>query len=490
MKKVKAWVIGVIIVAVIIVILAVPVAVKTATFTSKQIAVDKKVSFPLDLDKAAQRLSGAIQFRTISSIDRSQVDYSQFAGLQDYIDKSFPLVNSTLTKKVINNYGLLYVWKGNDSQKKPILLMAHQDVVPALADGWKHQPFSGDIADGFVWGRGAIDDKGSLMSILEMTEYLINDGFKPSRSIYIAAGFDEEVGGLEGAAKISEYLKEQGLQFESIFDEGMFVTQGAVPSVKPPVALIAVAEKGYLSLELVAESAGGASSMPPDQTTVGILASAIDKLQTHPFPTHMNGPAGDLFEYLGPEMSFPYKMIFANMWLFRPLIEAELASSPGTNAAIRTTLAPTMFEGSQRDNVLPAKATAVVNFRISPGETMQSVTDRVKSVVNDSRVKIQPAPVFANDPSPVSPTDGASFNILNKTIREVMPDALVAPMISIGGTDCIHYIGLSADIYRFLPERLYGDDLNMLHGMNEKISINNYGEMINYYILLVRNLCT
>ncbi len=490
MKKMKAWVITVIAIAVVIVILVTAIAVKTATFTSKQVAVDNKVSDPVDLDGAAGRLSGALKFKTVSSIDQSEVDYTQLAGLQEYIAKSFPLVNSTLEKKIINNYGLLYIWQGSDNQKKPVLLLAHQDVVPAPAEGWKHQPFSGDIADGFIWGRGAIDDKGCLMSVLEMAEYLIKDGFKPSRSIYIAFGFDEEVGGQQGAAKIGEYFKAQGLQFESIFDEGMFVTQGAVPAVKPPVALIAVAEKGYLSLELVAESAGGASSMPPQETTVGILAAAIDKLQKHPFPTRMTGPAADLFEYLGPEMSFPYKMIFANMWLFRPLIESELVSSPGTNATIRTTLAPTMFEGSQRDNVLPPKATAVVNFRILPGETMQSVTDRVKSVINDPRVKIQPAPVFANDPSPVSSIDGWSYKILDKTIREVMPDVLVAPMISIGGTDCIHYIGLSTDIYRFLPERLYGDDLSMLHGMNERISITNYGEMINYYIQLVRNLCS
>jgi carboxypeptidase PM20D1 len=490
MKRRKAWIVAVVCIAAIIVILAAVVAIKTATFTSKQVAVNQKVSYPIDLDGAAGRLSGALKFKTVSDIDTSQVDYSEFAALQDYLGKSFPLVNSTLEKKVINNYGLLYIWKGSDSQKLPVLLLAHQDVVPAPAEGWKHQPFSGDIADGFIWGRGAIDDKGSLMSILEMAEYLVKDGFKPSRTVYIALGFDEEVGGQLGAAKIAEYFKAQDIKFDSIYDEGMFVTQGAVPGVKSPVALIAVAEKGYLSLQLIAESVGGASSMPPDQTTVGILAAAIDKLQNNRFPTRMTGPAADLFDYLGPEMSFTYKMIFANMWLFRPVIEGELTSSPGTNATIRTTAAPTMFEGSQRDNVLPARAVATVNFRILPGDTMQSVTDRVKTVINDPRVVIQPAPVFANDPSPVSSTAAASFKVLTRTVREVMPDVVVAPMISIGGTDCIHYIGLSPNIYRFLPERLYGNDLDMLHGMNERISIANYGEMINYYILLVRNLCT
>jgi carboxypeptidase PM20D1 len=457
--KKKKWLIPVLAIVLVIVILIAAVAIKTLTFTSKQLSTSAKVSYPVDINQAAGHLSDAIKFKTVFNVDTSKVDYSQFSSFQEYLGKAFPLVSSTLNKKVINGYGLLYTWQGTDSQKKPLLVMAHQDVVPAPPEGWTHDPFSGDIADGFVWGRGAIDDKGSLISIFEATEYLIKDGFKPSRSIYIASGFDE----------------------------GMIVTQGDVPGVKTPVALIGTAEKGYLSIRLTAESEGGHSSMPPKQTTVGILAAAIDKLEKNPFPIRMTGPAADLFEYAGPEMSFPYKMLFANMWLFGPVIESELASSPGTNAAIRTTTAPTMFEGSQAENVLPAKATAVVNFRILPGDTIQSVTDQVKSTINDSRVKIQPITESANEPAPASSIGSQSFGILNKTIRAVMPDVFVAPMMMIGSTDSFKYVGLSQNIYRFLPERLYGDDLNMMHGMNEKISITNLGEMINYYILLIKN---
>lgn len=486
MKK-RKWLIPVLAVVLVIVVLVAAVAIKTFTFTSKQLSVSAKVSYPVNMDQAAGHLSNAIKFKTVFNVDTSKVDYSQFTSFQEYIGKAYPLVSSTLTKQVINSYGLLYTWQGSYSQKKPILLMAHQDVVPAPPEGWTHDPFSGDIADGFVWGRGAIDDKGSLISILEATEYLLKDGFKPARSIYIASGFDEEVTGQQGAGKIAEYLKAKGLQFEAIFDEGMIVTQGDVPGIKTPVALIGTAEKGYLSIRITAESAGGHSSMPPKQTTVGILAAAIDKLENNPFPIRMTGPAADLFEYAGPEMSFPYKMLFANMWLFGPVIESELASSPGTNATIRTTTAPTMFEGSQAENVLPAKSTAVVNFRILTGDTIQSVTDQVKSTINDPRVKIQPITESANEPAPASSTASWSFGILNKTIREVMPDVFVAPMMMIGSTDSFKYIGLSQNIYRFLPERLYGDDLDMMHGMNEKISIANLGEMISYYIQLIKN---
>jgi len=485
----KKWVIAVLSVVLVIVILVAVIAIKTATFTSKQVAAAGKVSYPVDIDRAAEHLSQAIQFKTVSNKDTSLVDYDQFRQFNEDVEKTFPLVHSTLDKKVINNYGMLYTWKGSDPQKKPVLLLAHSDVVPAGTEGWKYPPFSGTIADGSIWGRGALDDKGCMFSIMEAIEYLVKDGFKPSRSIYLAFGFDEEVGGKEGAAKIAEYLKSQGLQFEYIIDEGMVVTQGALPGIKAPVALIGTAEKGYLSLELIAEATGGHPSMPPKQTTVGILAAAIDKLENNPFPIRMAGPAVDLFEYLGPEMAFPYKMLFANMWLFGPVIQAQLAASPATNAMIRTSTAPTMFEGSQQDNVLPMRATAVVNFRILPGETIQSVTERVISVINDPRVKVQELARFNNDPSPISSTSSWSFGVVGKTIREVMPDVLITPMLVLAGTDCIHYVDASPNIYRFLPHRLYGDDIGMLHGINEKISLSNYGEMISYYIQLMRNSC-
>ena len=486
-KKMKKWVIAVLAVVAVLVVLVAAIAIKTATFTSKQVAAGQKVSYSVDSSRAAERLSGAIKFKTISNKDYDKVDKSQFTSLQQYIEKSFPLVHSTLEKKVINNYSLLYIWKGSDATRNPILLLGHQDVVPVAAEGWKHEPFSGDIADGYVWGRGTLDDKGCIFSILEAAEYLIKEGFKPTRSIYFAFGHDEEVGGMEGARKIGEYLKGQNARFEFVIDEGMLVSKGAIPGVKQPVALIGTAEKGYLSLELIAEGTGGHASMPPKQTAVGVLAAAIDKLEMNPFPISMAGPAAELFEYLGPEMSFPYNMLFANMWLFGPIIQSQLAASNATNAAIRTSTAPTMFQGSNQDNVLPTRAVAVVNFRILPGESIQSTQERVIKVINDPRVKVQPMARGSSEPSPISPTDSSAFQTISKTIRQVMPDVLVAPMLVLAGTDCGHYEELSPNILRFLPQRLYGDDTSMLHGTNEKISIENYIEGISYYIQLMKN---
>ena len=484
----KKWVIVVISIAGAIVLLAAVITIKTATFVSRQLPAGAKVSYSVDSDLAAGRLSKAINFQTVSDEDKSRVDYEAFAKQQQYIDDTFPIVHSTLDKKVINNYGLLYTWKGSDLSQKPILLLAHQDVVPAPAEGWKYPPFSGTIAEGYIWGRGTLDDKCTLMSMLEATEYLIKDGFKPSRTICLASGFDEETHGIEGAGKIAQYLKDQGQQFEYITDEGEVIISGAVPGIKTAIALIGMAEKGHLSLELSVESEGGHASMPPRQTTVGIIASAVDKLEKNPFPGKLTGLTAQTFEYLGPEMPPMYKIIFANVWLLGPIIEGQLASSPSSDAILRTTTAPTMLQGSDRENVLPAHASAVVNFRLMPGDTTESVIQHVETVINDPRVIVK---IYgegaASEASPVSDTDTWAFKTFSQTVREIFPEALVSPALVNSGSDSSKYIGQSPNILRFLPQRFTNKELVMLHGINEHISISNYSEMISFYIQLIKN---
>jgi carboxypeptidase PM20D1 len=484
----KKWVIAVLAVGAVLVILIAAVAVKTLTFTSKQIAVSGKVTYPVDADMAAKRLAGAVQIKTIFNEDLAQVDYGQFTRLQEYLAASYPLVESKLEKKVINNYGLLYTWKGSDTTLKPILLLAHQDVVPAAPDGWKYDPFSGTIADGYIWGRGTLDDKCTVLGQLEAVEFLLKDGFKPVRTVYLGYGFDEEITGKEGAGKIADYLRQQGLDFEYITDEGDLIISGAVPGISAPVALIGTAEKGYLSLELAAESEGGHSSMPPRDTAVGIVAEAVAKLENNPFPSHMSGPTGEMFEYLGPEMRFPYNMIFANMWLLQPVVEDQLASSPSTDATLRTTIAPTMFKASDRDNILPTRASAVVNFRLMPGDSIDSVIKRVNKVINDPRVVVKIYnPEGRTEPSAVTSTTSWGYITFSKTVREVFPDALVGPALVNSYSDSSQYAGLSKAVLRFLPQKLNIKDIAMLHGVNEKITVSNYTEMITFYIQLIRN---
>jgi len=485
----KKWVIVVLCIVAVIVVLGAVIAVKTMTFSSKQLPAGSKVTYSIDKNQAAQRLSESIKFKTIFNADTSQVDYEPFAKLQEYLKNTYPLVHSTTELKVINGYGLLYMWKGSDPQKKPILMLAHQDVVPAPEEGWTYPPFSGTIADGYIWGRGTLDDKCTLLGMLEAMEYLIKEGFQPSRSIYLASGFDEEITGMQGAGKIAQYFKDNGQDFELITDEGFVVISGAVPGVAVPVALIGIAEKGYLSLELSAESEGGHASMPPRQTTAGIVAAAVDKLEKNPFPGNLSGPASWMFDYLGPEMTPLYKTIFANMWLLGPVIEGQLAASPPTDATLRTTTAPTMLKGSDRENVLPARSSAVVNFRLLPGDTIESVTQRVIKVIDDPRVTVKRYGQGANEASPVSSTDTWAFKTFRQTIRDIFPEAVIAPALANSASDVTRYIDLSPNVLRFLPQRLTSEDLSMIHGINERISIDNYGEMIDFYIQLIKNFC-
>jgi len=486
----KKWVIVVLCILAVIVVLGAVIAIRTMTFSSKQLPAGSKVDYKIDNNAAAQRLSESIKFETVFNEDTSKVDYQPFAKLQGYLEKTYPLVHSTLDRKVINDYGLLYMWKGSDPQKKPILLLAHQDVVPAAAEGWKYPPFTGAIADGYIWGRGTLDDKSTLLSMLEAMEYLIKDGFKPVRSIYLASGFDEEITGMEGAGNIAQYLKDNGQDFEMITDEGFLVISGAVPGIKAPIALIGTAEKGYLNLELSAESQGGHSSMPPRQTTAGIVAAAVDKLEKNPFPGKFaGGPAGQMFEYLGPEMSALYKTVFANTWLLDGVIQGILSASPSTDATLRTTTAPTMLQGSNRENVLPKRSSAVVNFRLMPGDTIDGVTQRVIKVIDDPRVTVKLYGQGATGASTVSGTDTWAFKTFSQTIRDVFPEALIAPAMANSASDASRYAGLSANTLRFLPQRFTSEELVLLHGTNERISIDNYGEMISFYIQLIKNFC-
>ncbi|MCX5997519.1 MAG: M20 family peptidase [Chloroflexi bacterium] len=475
--------------ALLLILLAV-IAIRTALFKSKQLSVSAIASCPVNIAAAAERLSGAIQVPTVSSLDESQVDFEQLARFREYLSAAFPRVHSSLDKQVINNHGLLYTWKGSDPAMKPILLLAHQDVVPVTVEGWTHPPFSGAIADGYVWGRGTLDDKGSLMGMLEAVEFLIKDGFRPSRSVCLAFGFDEEVGGRQGAGKIAELLKSEGQQFEFVIDEGLVAVSGMFPGIIAWIALVGTAEKGYLSLELSVQATGGHAAQPPRETAAGIIAKAVAKLQAKPFPARLTGPAAELFSYLGPEMPFPNKMIFANMWLFSPLVKRLLSAKPATDASIRTTTAPTMLSGSAQDNVLPTLATAVVNFRILQGESVQSVIKRVKAVIGDPRVKVSPILKTIFEPSPASSTDSPGFAIVSRTIRETMPGTLVAPMLVPARTDCTYFTGLSPCCFRFVPERIPGNELSSIHGVNERISLDSYAEMINFYLRLMQNSCT
>ena len=368
--------------------------------------------------------------------------------------------------------------------------MAHIDVVPAEPEtegDWTCPPFEGRIAEGYIWGRGALDYKEAVLGILEAVETLLGEGFRPRRTVYLAFGHDEEVGGQGGAAQIADLLHSRGVELEFVLDEGLAITEGIAPNVAKPVALVGIAEKGCVSVELTVESEGGHSATPPEHTAIGLLSTAIHKLERRQLPARMEAPARQLFTHLAPEMSFAMRMVFANLWLLGGLVKRQLAAAPATNALIRTTTAATIIEAGVKENVLPVKARAVVNFRMLPGDSMASVLEHVRQTVDDPRVTVKLLGDRKSEPSFVSNTDSPSFKALVRTIRQVFPEVVVTPGLVLGATDSRHYARVSDNIYRFIPIWVRPGDLDRVHGTDERISIKDYEQVVRFYIQLIRN---
>ena len=450
----------------------------TFSLTSKQVAPEslEKLNIP---ETVFQNLSRAIQYRTISFSEDAIPDSTAFHGFHQFLADTFPLIHENLTLEKINEYSLLYKWEGSDTSKKPIILMSHQDVVPVdqptLKD-WEAGPFEGKITDTHIIGRGTLDDKGSLMALMESVEKLLSESFNPSRTIYLAFGHDEEVGGPKGAAKIAAYLKEKGIHAAMTLDEGGFLAESMIPGIEKDVAMVNLAEKGFASFRLIVETRGGHSSAPPRENTIGMLAQAIVDLENNQLPYKLVEPINYQFKYMGAELPFLKKLAFANPWLFKSTI------LKGLNA--HTSTAPTIIEGGVKNNVIPTVAEATINFRILPGETIESVKQHVENTVSD-KIKVEAAG-FLTNPSPVSGIDSEGFRILEKTIRSVFPEVVVVPGLIGGGTDARYFYDVSDDVYRFYPIRLGPESMSMFHGIDEKISKENYKEIIEFTYHLIR----
>jgi carboxypeptidase PM20D1 len=367
--------------------------------------------------------------------------------------------------------------------------MAHQDMVP-IASGtekaWSVDPFAGEIKDGFVWGRGTLDNKGNLMAQMEAIEMLIGSGFQPSQTVYLVMGDDEEVSGLRGALPIAELLKSRGVRLEWVLDEGLLVLDGVLPGLSKPAALIGLAEKGYGTFFLSLDTAPGHSSMPPAQSAIGMMSAALARLEATPMPGGIQGVAGEMFGTLAPEMSGINRVMLSNLWLTRPLVESQLQTSPSSNAMLRTTTALTIVRAGNKDNVLPGRIEAAVNFRILPGDTIDSVEAHLKRALGNDAIQVKRYP-GNSEPSPVSPTDSTGYRSIEQAVRQVFPDALVAPGLMTAATDSRHFSIVSDAVYRFSPFRVKSEDLPRFHGTNERVSISNYAEMIQFYHQLLRN---
>jgi len=450
----------------------------TFSLTSKQVSSEPIKELTIS-DKVFTNLSKAIQYPTISYSEDAIPDSTAFHGFHDFLKETYPLTHEHLTLEKVNEYSLLYTWKGSDKNKKPIILMSHQDVVPVdeptLGD-WEAAPFDGEITDTHIIGRGALDDKASLIALMESVEQLLKESYTPSRTIYLAFGHDEEVGGSNGAAKIASLLKERGVKAAMTIDEGGFLADGLIPGIDNTVAILNLGEKGFASYKLTVETNGGHSSAPPKENTIGMLAKAIVELENNQFPYKLVEPVNHQLDYLGAELPFTKKIAFANPWLFKgPILEALNA---------HTTTAPTIIDGGLKNNVIPTVAEATINFRILPGENIEGVKKHIENIISD-KIKVEPVG-FLTNPSPISSIESESFKTIEKTIRSVFPTSIVVPGLTGGGTDARYFYDVSDDVYRFYPIRLNPKSLTRFHGIDEKINKENYKELIQFSYQLIK----
>jgi carboxypeptidase PM20D1 len=482
MRKVFGFA-GLLIILLVLVILG-----NTFLMTSKQAPAVRAMNIRVDRDRAAQHLSSAVQFQTVSHGDPALDQAGEFSRLHRYLEQTYPAVHRVLTREVVGGSSLLYTWQGRDPALKPILLLAHMDVVPVepgTEGAWTYPPFEGRIAEGYVWGRGALDDKSALIGILEAVEMLVAEGFQPERTIYLGSGHDEEAA-QAGAYAMAQLLLSRGVKLEYILDEGLSITEGIVPSLSQPAALIGVAHKGYASVELVADGQAGHSSMPPPETAIGILSAAIAKLEGHPMPARKDSPGMLATQYLAPHMSFAMKMVVANRWLFGGLVEKQMSAKASTNASLRTTTAATIFQAGVKDNVLPSQARAVINFRMLPGESIDTVLEHIRKTVADPRVRVRVLP-GSSEPSPVSDVETSGYHVIERSLRSVFPEVLVAPGLMVARPDARRFEALSQDCYRFVPYRLAVEDVDRVHGLNERISVEGFGRIVQFYVALIQN---
>ena len=440
-------------------------------------------------ETAIDHLSLAIQFPTIAH-KIEMMDREAFDGLLQFIDSTYLLFSSATSKTIVSSHTLLYRWEGSEPGLEPNLFMGHMDVVPieaATRDKWDYSPFSGAVDNGFINGRGSLDDKNTVIGLLEAAEMLIKKGFKPKRTIYFLFGQDEEIGGHEGARLVVEKFVREGTHLNMVWDEGTIIGKELVPGMENEVALIGIAEKGYVSFELHAEVEGGHSSMPASSNSIGDLSTAIAKLQENPFPFEIAAPVEGFIEYLGPEMPFVNRMAFSNTWLFEPMIINTYASNENGRALIHTTMAPTIFKAGIKDNVIPTSAKAVVNCRILPGHDVEETKARIEAVINNPNIRVTPQETQQN-PSKSTDYNSTVFRTICSSVRTVYPESRSAPFLMLGATDSRHFEPVCEHIIKFAPFVYESEDLPRLHGINERIHVDNFKKGIQIYCLAIENL--
>jgi carboxypeptidase PM20D1 len=439
---------------------------------------------------AEKKLAALVRIPTVSHFDPGQEDNAAFTTLQEEVSRLFPVVMSRLMHVDAGDRALLLEWPGSDASLDPVVLTAHFDVVPpgdlAL---WEHGPFSGTIQNGYVHGRGCQDIKITLVSVLEAAERLLNEGFVPKRSVYLAFGGDEETGGTRGARSISGILSERGINPEFLLDEGGPVACDVLKFADRPLALVGISEKGYVDIAIEAIGSGGHASMPPPHTASGAVARTVAMSENHPFPGRISYTLARMLEGLCPYVPFLYRVLFKNLFITAPLVKTALAASPTTNALIRTTTAATMLTGSDKENVLPESATAILNVRVLPGSTVAETMAKISSMADSCGASARLAHEGrANDPMPESPVDHFGYQSIEAAVATAFPEAGTIPFMFTAGTDTKHYRNLTPAIYRFTPLFQSPEDIARVHAANERVSVENVHRCCLFYETLLRGI--
>ncbi len=497
----------------ILIIIIIIVLIKTFTYPFKKINLKASEGWKFVKDDSAiQRLSGGLKIPTVSSGELGTFDYSTFDIIKEYLKTSYPLIYQNAEFTEVNKYGLVFKLKGSNSSLDPILFLSHTDVVPPgdadvkdksenifrpddkplpavskVAEDWDFGPFSGAVANGRIYGRGSIDMKGMLFSLMESMNNLIRNKHIPQRDIYLAFGFDEEVGGQQGAVKIAEYFKSKNLKFDAVYDEGgLILEKGSVVGIDADVAVIGCAEKGFLSVKIKVKGLGGHASMPPMESAIGKAAIIMQRLENDQMKPMITPLIKEFFTNIGGSMSFVNRMGIANQWLLKPVLLSQLTKNNSTNALVRTTTALTMMKGSDAPNVLSPEVEFVVNFRLLPGNSVKEVKEHIANATKGFDVEIEEID-SVKEASAVSPSHTKAFKLIEAAIKEIHPTAIATPYLTVGATDAYKYQIVSKNIYRFMPIKINDAEKQSIHSTNEYLSIENYMKMIHYFEYIMTN---
>lgn len=450
--------------------------------TVKEVEV-KEIDF--DKDKAIKDFQDMIRCKTISDVDYSKEDEVEFKKIEKLIEERFPNIMKNSKFERVGRRGLLYHIKGKSSDS-PSILMSHFDVVSVNEEGWTHNAFDAEIREGEIWGRGTLDTKVTLNGALQAVEHHLEKGFIPKDDIYLAFSGEEETSG-SSALEIVDLFIKRGVNPKFVLDEGGAVVSGVFPGVSKPCAAVGIAEKGYFNLRYKVKSTGGHASTPPPQTPIGILSKACAKIEANPMPMHLSEPVQKTFNTLARHSNFLYRLIFANMWFFKGILDKIARKSGGQiNAMLRTTIAFTQMQGSKGMNVLPSEASMLSNQRVIIDSSVAETVEYIKKTVNDDRIEYEV--ISSSEPSRISTTECEGYEALVETINEVYSDAIVAPYLMTACSDSRHYSDLSDKVYRFSPMKLTSGALGLIHGHDERISIENVLNVTEFYIRLVEKL--